>query len=696
MKHIGYRTLALASALALQAPNAMAQLAEEEDLAMAYGDKSFVTIATGSRVPVHRAPAVATVITAEDIAAIGASDLDEVLETVPGLHVARSTQTNGPIYVIRGVHRDANPQVLMLENGIPLSSVFSGNRGNVWGGMPVDNIARIEVIRGPGSAAYGADAFAGVINIITKTAADIGGTEIGVRAGNFKTGDAWVLHGGKRGGLEVAAYFRAGTTDGQRRTVRADAQSGWDRTAGTSASHAPGPIDVGRKAIDGQLDLAYDKWRFRVGYKERDNVGSGTGVASALDPTGSSYSQRITSDLTYLNKDFARHWEVTAQASFMHYKEFSDLTLFPAGFRFTPVSPVFTDGMIGNPYKWERHGRFNASAFYTGIADHRIRLGAGTEKAEIYKTRESKNFNPDFSPIGTGSVADVTDVSDTAPFLRPHSRIVRYAFVQDEWSFAKDWTLTAGLRHDRYDDFGGTTNPRLALAWEAAYNLTAKVLYGTAFRAPSFTEKFNINNPVQIGNPNLKPERMKTLEAAVSWLPTERMQLSVNVFHYEMRDIIQLVGTTYNNTGEQKGRGLEFEAAWDATKNLRLAGNYSLQRSTDEASGEDAGLAPRHRVYLRADWRFTPGWQANAQVNWVADRKRAAGDTRPEIDDYATVDLTVRTLRGRDKWDIAVSVRNLFNADAREPSPWGMPFVALPYDFPLPGRTFLAQAGYRF
>lgn len=692
MNRIRCGTLALASALSLAPPPALAQLADEEDLALTYGDKSFVTIATGSRVPVTRAPAVATVITAEDIAAIGATDLDEVLETVPGLHVSRSTQTNGPVYVIRGVHRDANPQVLMLENGIPVSSVFSGNRGNVWGGMPVENIARIEVIRGPGSAAYGADAFAGVINIITKTATEIDGTETGVRAGSFKSGDAWVLHGGKAGPLEVAAYFRTGTTDGFDRTVRADAQTGWDNIFSTNASRAPGPTKVGRQAVDGQLDLGYDKWRFRVGYKERDKVGSATGIASALDPTGKNYSRRITTDLTYHDKDFARNWEVTAQASYLHYKEFSDLTLFPPG----AFGGTFTDGMIGNPYKWEQHGRFNASAFYTGFADHRIRLGTGIEKAEIYRTRESKNFNPDFTPIGTGSQADVTDVSATAPFLRPHSRRLRYAFLQDEWQFARDWTLTAGLRHDRYSDFGGTTNPRLALAWEAAYNLTAKILYGTAFRAPAFTEQFAINNPVVIGNPNLKPERIRTLEAAVSWQPVATTQLSANVFRYEMSDIIQLVNATYDNAGKQRGSGLEFEAAWDATRTLRLAGNYSFQRSIDEASDHDAGLAPRHRIYLRADWRFTPGWQANAQLNRVADRKRSAGDSRPDIDDYTTVDLTVRTQRGKNAWDLVLSVRNLFNADVREPSPFGTPFVALPYDLPQAGRSFYAQAGYRF
>jgi len=680
------------------ADTASAQVAtlDDEDLALAYGDKSFVTIATGSRVSLNRAPSVATVITAEDIAAIGASDLDEVLEIVPGLHVSRSTVFNGPVYVFRGIHRDTNPQVLMLENGIPVTTVFAGGRGIAWGGYPVENIARIEIIRGPGSAIYGADAYAGVINIITRTAEDIEGTEVGTRVGSFRTRDAWVQHGGSLGPVDVAAYLRVGETDGHRRTVRADAQTGWDAILGTGASHAPGPIDAGRDAVDARLDLAYDKWRLRAGYKQRDNVGSGIGLSLALDPTGESYSERITTDLTYHDGAFAKDWDVTLQASYLHYEEFSDLTLFPPGASFDPDGvEVFADGMIGNPDKWEEHERVSGSAFYSGLEHHTIRLGVGAEKRAVYRIRESKNFNPDFSPIGSGSVGDVIDVSDTAPFLRPRSRNVRYLYAQDEWRLAKDWTLTAGLRHDQYSDFGGTTNPRLALVWETAYNLTTKLLYGTAFRAPSFTELYNINNPVVIGNPELKPEKMRTVELALAWQPVASTQLGINVFRYEMRDMIRLVDIRYENTGRQTGTGLELEAAWSAAKDLRLSGNYAYQRSIDRATRSDAGFAPHHQVYLRGDWRFAPGWLANSQINWVGERRREVGDTRSSLSGYHTVDLTLRTQAGRHAWDLAFSVRNLFDADAREPSPFDTPFIAVPGDIPLPGRSFFIQASYR-
>lgn len=221
MKRFDYWPFALTCALLLQVPAVQAQSNEdEEDLVMAYGDKATVSIATGSQQSLRRAPAVASVITAEDIAAMGATDLDEVLETVPGVHVTRSPNGYASAYAIRGISTPYGPQALMLQNGIPMTTMLVGNKGNIWGGFPVEHIERIEIIRGPGSALYGADAFSGVINIITKNAADTPGTEVGARVGSFKTGSAWVQHGGKVGPVDVAAYVRVGSTDGFRRHFR--------------------------------------------------------------------------------------------------------------------------------------------------------------------------------------------------------------------------------------------------------------------------------------------------------------------------------------------------------------------------------------------------------------------------------------------------------------------------------------------
>jgi outer membrane receptor protein involved in Fe transport len=671
---------------------------EEEEMALIYGDKSMISITTGAAQPLTRAPAVATVITAQDIEAIGATNLDEVLETVPGLHVSHSKIAYAPIYTIRGIGTEYNPEVLMLTNGIPMTSVFAGDRGNVWGGLPVEDIARIEIIRGPGSALYGADAFSGVINIVTKTADEINGTKVGARLGSFETRDAWMLHGGKWGAFDVAGYLRIGRTNGAKETVAADAQTALDRARGTHASYAPGPTDLGYNAVDASLDLSYQHWRFRAGLKRRTNLQSGPGIAQALDPAGRSFGQRITADLTYHDPAFTNNWDVTVQASYFHLNEKSDLVLFPPGTDFG--LGAFPNGMIGNPYKWERHLRLAASAFYTGIEKHRLRFGVGTKNDNLYKVEESKNYAY-ISVPGYGSLpaplGSVVDVTGAGAFMTPHKRTVNYVYAQDEWNFTQDWTLTGGVRHDHYSDFGGTTNPRLALVWDAAYNVTAKLLAGRAFRAPSFVELYNVNNPVALGNPSLQPETISTTEAAVSWQPTGTLQLNANVFHYKMRDIISYVNYVAQNTGSQTGNGLEFEASWDVSRKVRLSGNYAYQRSVNDATNTDAGNAPHHHLYLRADWRFGFDWQGNVQVNYIAGRNRMAGDTRPQIPDYHTVDLTLRKGKATSgNWDFTFSVHNLFDATVLEPSPYSETGLYIPGDFPMPGRSAYIQARYGF
>lgn len=679
----------MCSGAALAAP-------EEDELALVYGDSSTVSIATGTAQPISQAPAQATVITAEQIAASGATDLSQVLETVPGLHINRSLTINDPQYMIRGIGSQYNPEVLMMINGIPLTVAFVGDRGQVWAGMPVENIARIEVIRGPGSALYGADAFSGVINIVTKSASDIDGTQFGLRYGSFDTWDAWALHGGKMGAFDVAGYLRVGHTDGFNGNIPVDAQTGLDAIFHTHDSLAPGPGYFGYDALDAQIDVAHDKWRWRASFKDRTNVQWGYGLAQSLYPAGQASQNRLTSDLTWHDKDFAKNWDVSVQASYSRFSEESYAVLFPPG-----AFGSFPDGMIGEPGHREADMGLNTSAFYSGFQNHRVRLGVGYENQNLYRTTEFKNFNFVYVPnVGNvpsylGSIVDGA-VSNII-FLRPHQRTDYFEFLQDEWTVANDWHLTVGVRHDDYSDFGATTNPRAALVWDASYDITVKLLAGRAFRAPSFVERYAINNPVAIGNPNLKPETIDSRELDVSWKPRADLQLGVSVYHYQIRDLIQYLdnpdpttGATAQNTNGQAGSGVELEANWDVTKQVRLSGNYAFQHSIDDATGLDAGMSPHQHLNASADWRFHADWAVNAQFNLVADRERQPGDPRPPVPNYRTVDLSLRTgTPSAGKWDFRVAIHNLFNASVIEPSPVGAPF-----DLPQMGRSLSAQLRY--
>lgn len=660
------------------------------------------SIASGTDTPLDKAAAIATVITADDIEAMGATDIDQVLETVPGLHVGRSDQAYTSKFYIRGITSTYNPQTLFLINGLPVSSLFIGNRSNIWAGMPVKAVARIEVIRGPGSALYGADAFAGVINVITKTRNDLGGTSVGARIGSFDTQSLWLEHGSSLHGVETAFVLEAESTDGWRKTIEADRQTLYDQLTGTHASHAPGPVSTMKRMIDARLDVAHDHSRLRAGYQGRFKVGSGPGYLEALDPDGRIASERFNLDYTWKHDDLTPDWGVEARLSYYQSTQEIErnLKLLPDGATLPGIGSSFPDGFIGNPGHREENTRLDFSALFKGFANRYLRLGAGLYRGNMFEVTETKNFTPGYSPRPGG----LEDVSDTAEVYLPEkSRLNRYVFAQDEWKLARNWGLTTGIRYDLFSDFGNTTNPRMALVWAASDKITTRLLYGRAFRAPTIAELFVTSNPITLGNPGLKPETIDSWELAFSHKLSPMLMYTANVYRYHIEDFITFVPSGLviqaQNVGVRDGHGLELEADYNPLFNLRFVANYAWQRSIDRTTHSDVGEAPGQQVYVRSEWLFRPDWQLDAQLTWVGPQKRAAGDSRGALGSYTAVDVTLNKREIVQGLDVALSLRNLLDADIREPSPGPvapLPVPAIPSDFPMAGRSLYAGLNYRF
>jgi len=661
------------------------------------GQIRVVSIASGTETPLDKAAAITSVINADDIAAMGATDLDQVLETVPGLHVNHSDQAFSPKYVFRGITSSNNAQALLLINGIPTTTMMYGNRGNAWGGMPVKAIERIEVIRGPGSALYGADAYSGVINITTKNHQSINDQTVGGRVGSFDTQGAWLESGHQIGDMGLSLVLEYQTTDGWDETIERDAQTNFDETFGTSASLAPGPVNTGVDQVDARFELSGQQWTFRAGLQDRGNLGTGPGVAQALDPEGQFSSRRVNADYSYRWSDLAEGLDVEARVSYFNITQDpeNDIVLYPPG----AFNGNFPEGLIGSPGYKENQFRFDLNAIYRGLDNHRIHTGIGTLWADLYEVTERKNFNPDFSP--KGSVVDVSD-DPTEVWMPEEDRTNYYAFIQDEWQFAQNWQLVSGIRFDDYSDFGNTLNPRAALIWATTDNITTKLLYGRAFRAPSLNELYVANNPVFMGNDELDAETIDTFEIGVSHQITAQLLYGVNLFYYEIDDLINavpmsgLIATQYRNAGQRTGHGGELELTYQVYEDLSLQANYAYQTAKDEGTGQSVGEAPNHQIYTRVDWTVSPQWLLSSQVNWVGKQKRAAGDQREPVSDYTTVDMTLRT---RGLWqglDLSLSVRNVFDEDVRDPSPFADPAPPIPNDFPMPGRTVVGELSYSF
>ena len=276
--------------------------------------------------------------------------------------------------------------------------------------------------------------------------------------------------------------------------------------------------------------------------------------------------------------------------------------------------------------------------------------------------------------------------------------------MQDEWQLARAWTLTAGARYDEYSDFGSTVNPRAALVWETRYDLTTKLMYGQAFRAPSFVEQYAKNNPQVIGNPNLAPEEIETIELAFDYQPNKDFRMILSLFNYEAKELIESVGASfpqvYTNYGEQEGNGFEVEIEWRLLRDFRLRSNFAYQRSENKKL-DDAVVpdAPEMQFYLNPSWAFLPDWSLDGQLYWIGERHRAKGDPRGDIGDYEVVNLLVRRGNIANHWEAAMGLRNLFDEVGRIPSPYAAAAPGgayIPYDYPIEGRAIWGEISYRF
>jgi len=665
-----------------------------------------VSIATGKKQSAARAPAIVSIITAEDIEKTAATDIDDVLETVPGLHVARSSVSYyNPIYSLGGIYSIYNPETLVLLDGIPINTLYTGGRILMgYGGMSTTAIERIEVIRGPASAiVYGADALAGVINIITKKAADIEGTETGMRIGSFEQRDAWVRHGGEYAGIGIGLTVDYHDTRGQQEIVAEDAQTQYDKLFNTHASLVPGGVNLSQRNWDINLNLEKNHWKFHTLYQQRNRIGLGAGVAQSLDPEGNYRSERLYTDLTYHNEKLTKNWDVTARVSYsdVAYMIERDFIIYPAG----AFNGAFPDGMRGATDVSERHAYFDISGIYKGIQHHELRLGMGYRHGNLYKVTDKRNFgiNPKTGQAIPPAV-ELTDISGTsATFLSPGKRKNWQLFAQDIWEINPQWELTTGVRYDSSSDFGSAFNPRVGLVWQTTPSLTTKFLYGKAFRAPSFQELYQANNPVALGNPNVKPEHIQTLEAAVDYRPNQKWHIGANVFTYRLTDKILFVqdktAQVYlaQNAGSQKGKGFIVEGGWLFGEDWAFAGSYSYQRAEDQEQQTVANV-PLQDIYFRVDWRISPNWELSTQANGILDRRRAANDPRQPVSDYFNVDLSLHYAKSKSPWNFSFAVRNLFDADVREPThgPDESGMIKIPYDLPMPGINYFIEIGYRF
>ena len=204
--------------------------------------------------------------------------------------------------------------------------------------------------------------------------------------------------------------------------------------------------------------------------------------------------------------------------------------------RHLPASapPSASRWLGGRPWPLGAHLASPAGSTTPACPAWLLRLGSGWDDLDLCT-------NPQPTRISSPKPAlccPAQEFDNDNPYthIAPVQRTNRYVYLQDEYTLTTDWYLTAGLRHDRYSDFGNTTNLRAALVCgDSSLNLTTNLFWGRAYRAPAFIEAYGVNL-ANAGNPDIKPERISTRELAFNWQAHRDVQLSLNVFRYDADD----------------------------------------------------------------------------------------------------------------------------------------------------------------
>lgn len=622
VSHVPHRTL-LAIALLACAPSFAAESGDPD--ATALDD----VIVTASRTPQARDAALAavTVITREDIERRAPASLPELLRGMPGISVSAN---GGPgkqaTTFLRGTESD---HALVLVDGVRIGSVTSGSAA--FQDIPVEQIERIEVVRGPFSSLYGADALGGVIHIFTRRPHDSFDPSFNIGSGNYGTQRAGAGIGGR------------GET--------ADDKGGWYQ------------VHAAYEATDG-----YDSYR--------DNPGNPFDDFD-LNPDRDGYRNRSLS--VGAGHRFNRAWDIEARAlrtegnnKYDGFNDESDVVQQVLGgrVRYAPTQDVTlslnvgrNDDLSDNFTRGVPNGYFN-SRRSTGSLQGDFNLGEGVWT------------------LGYDWRRDEVD-SDT-PF-DVEKRITRGLFGQWQQRFGAH-SLQVGARRDDDTQFGGKSTGSARWGWDFTEALRLTASYGTAYRSPTFNDLYF---PF-FGNEALEPESSRSAEIGLrgkhAW-----GEWTVNAFETHIDDLISYDPTPTperpfgqpGNIEEARIRGTEATIETTAF-GWTLQGNVTVLDPRNTGGGlDDGNLLPRRsRINARIDADRNVGrFSIGASVTGTGQRYDDPANLL-RLPGYATTDLRVGYTFA-DAWTLQVNANNVFDKTYE---------TAMFY--PQPGRNWFVSLRY--
>lgn len=519
------------------APALRAQAPSEAFPSLAELAKVRVIVASKNLESTLDSPSSITVFTRAEIRRMGLNSLADLLNLVPGMQALfEPTEGRDNLLQGRGTPESYGQSFLLLLDGQRLNEHYTGGFTLANRFIALENLERVEIIRGPGSALYGSNAFNGVINLVTARHLN----ELSLEAGTFSEGRVGVNLSGGANTFAYSAFLQASRDKGYLY------EAPFDRYHRQTSTRDP------RESLDALANLAWGKAFLQLRHTQHH-----------LEDF---YTFRRLDDGVNSDRNAQSHIRLGTQLE-LSPQLTGTVALSATRTRWTYEGRLALQGT--QPAELLQgshlvHDAYDATAdFAYALGDiHRLNFGGSHEEAWIPVASTLSNFDP-ISGTYEGSYREFS--GDAYRFVENRRRELHGMYLQHQARWNERWSSTLGLRHDRYNDVGSSTNPRAALIFAPSPQDRLKAMFGTAFRAPGLGDLYDRDAGVTLGNPRLGPIRVRTAEFAYQhqgggW------QAGLTLFDNRATNLLSSVAlpsgkTQVENVGSNHNRGYELEGA---------------------------------------------------------------------------------------------------------------------------------------
>jgi outer membrane cobalamin receptor len=538
-----------------------------------------------------------TVVTGEEIRQTGATDVATAIQNATSVQIGNyGTPGSVESVSIRGAY---SSQVLVLLDGVRMNSARDGGFDLSFIPVSVEDIERIEIVRGPGSALYGSDAMGGVINIITRKPAENQSTISG-SIGSHGYDKIFLRNAGRQGGWIYSLSGDRATSDGYRMNS-----------------------DLYQWTFGGKIGYDFsknDSIELNANYLAKEN---GTpGSTTFVTPHARQQERNTVFGVAYQGKIGQ-----TLNLRVSGYRKEDDLGL---------QDPDTIDFMTGLPAPTVNRYDTRSDG---GEARLSWLFASWNQLTAGYEMRRDNLTSFDVQ-MGTAE----------------HAASLNAYYVQDEISIGEALIINVGGRHDDHSIYGEKFSPRASARYYIKGSETViRASYGKSFRAPTFNDLY-FNTTWGVGNPNLRPESAKEYEASIEQKLGKDGRVMLAGFDRKVQDLISWDWSVFpmqvENIGRVHIRGYEVEAGFKLSDALSFAANYTYTNPVDEVTGQkiyytipekqmkgtlivalerDVSISVEGRAVENYVKSTDPSWHYSVVDAKIAEKIRKGKDARGEV-----------------------------------------------------------------